>query len=497
MKSTSQRNDNVKIYTFITPRNSRNLSLLIEKDPNKARLHKYALSIAADKKFTILDSSRKRKDDISLPYIHNSHRSNISPRYNNATNKSLASSPNHTPDKLNISKASRKTSILRPEDFQPVSEDLKFPIASSQALKRYMNSLTPYEHGEILEYPKVYFLGINASKIFSNKTEKNYGFDDENSNYILITGDHLNYRYEILEIIGAGNCSQVCKCFDHKTKEIVAIKVVKSKPKIYKQGVAEAKILHAIKDEDENDEWNIVRMHEFFLFRKHICMVMEILDISLYTMIKSSKTMGLPLGIIKRIAKQIIRALKLLRKCGIIHCDLNPKNILLKMYSKSEIKLIDFGSSCFTSDKKYNIKQVKYYRAPEVILGCLHSYPIDMWSLGCILAECFAGVPLFPGENDHDQLSCIMELLGVPPDSLVSQSSMKDSYFNLFGEPILYQKSYNKPRTPGSVLLIDKIKTTDLRFLDFLEECLRYDPDSRLTPSKALKHPWISEAIKI
>jgi dual specificity tyrosine-phosphorylation-regulated kinase 2/3/4 len=74
-----------------------------------------------------------------------------------------------------------------------------------------------------------------------------------------------------------------------------------------------------------------------------------------------------------------------------VHCDLKPENILLKGPTKSTIKLIDFGSSCFENERLYTYIQSRFYRSPEVILGMPYGMPIDMWSFGCILAELYSG----------------------------------------------------------------------------------------------------------
>lgn len=70
---------------------------------------------------------------------------------------------------------------------------------------------------------------------------------------------------------------------------------------------------------------------------------------------------------------------------------------MLKDANMSGIKLIDFGSSCVVGGKCYSYVQSRYYRAPEVLLGLDYGHPIDMWSLGCILAELHLGHPLFNG----------------------------------------------------------------------------------------------------
>ena len=77
----------------------------------------------------------------------------------------------------------------------------------------------------------------------------------------------------------------------------------------------------------------------------------------------------------------------------------------------------------------YTYIQSRFYRSPEVILGLPYSMPIDMWSLGCILAELYTGYPLFPGENEVEQLACIMEIQGLPPQNILEQATRRRLFF--------------------------------------------------------------------
>lgn len=93
---------------------------------------------------------------------------------------------------------------------------------------------------------------------------------------------------------------------------------------------------------------------------------------------------------------QCLEALQFLHNLGLIHCDLKPENILVKSYSRCEVKVIDLGSSCFETDHLCSYVQSRSYRAPEVILGLPYDKKIDIWSLGCILAElCTGNVSFF------------------------------------------------------------------------------------------------------
>ena len=82
----------------------------------------------------------------------------------------------------------------------------------------------------------------------------------------------------------------------------------------------------------------------------------------------------------------------------------------------------------------YTYIQSRFYRSPEVILGLQYSMPIDMWSFGCILAELYTGYPLFPGENELEQLACIMEILGLPATSILEQATRRRLFFGRWSE---------------------------------------------------------------
>lgn len=159
----------------------------------------------------------------------------------------------------------------------------------------------------------------------------------------------------------------------------------------------------------------------------------------------------------------------------------------------------------------YTYIQSRFYRSPEVILGLTYSMAIDMWSLGCILAELYTGFPIFPGENEQEQLSCIMEVLGVPDKEYINRSTRKKLFFGItFIAPvsaekklILYSTDVNgtpravinskgRRRKPGSKSLQQVLRCTDEDFLDFIAKCLIWDPERRMKPVAALRHPFIT-----
>ena len=116
-----------------------------------------------------------------------------------------------------------------------------------------------------------------------------------------------------------------------------------------------------------------------------------------------------------------------------------------------------------------------------------------MWSLGCIMAEMYTGYPIFPGENEQEQLACIMEILGVPDKYLVDRSSRKRLFFDSTGAPRPVVNSKGRRRRPSSKTLSQILKTDDELFVDFIAKCLAWDPDRRLKPDQAVRHPWIAQ----
>ncbi|GAW07481.1 kinase-like protein [Lentinula edodes] len=192
----------------------------------------------------------------------------------------------------------------------------------------------------------------------------------------------------------------------------------------------------------------------------------------------------------------MLMSLTLMRHHRIVHCDLKPENVLLRHPAKSAIKVIDFGSSCLEHEKIYTYIQSRFYRSPEVILGMNYHMAIDMWSLGCILAELYTGYPIFPGENEQEQLSCIMEVLGVPDKEFVNRSSRKKLFFETNGAPRAVINSKGRRRRPGTKTLAQVLRCNDEDFIDFIAKCLVWDPERRIKPQAALRHPFITAGRK-
>ncbi|GAA5836262.1 hypothetical protein JCM9279_002242 [Rhodotorula babjevae] len=397
---------------------------------------------------------------------------------------------------------SKKVAAGTPEDtvrkmFEfPAPTDPLPPLNPDDAVSLYSRYLSPYERDEIAEYRQVYFVGPNCDKKPATKevTTNNHGFDDERGDYLLVMHDHIQFRYEVVGVLGKGSFGQVLECRDHKTGNMVAVKIIRNKKRFHHQALVEIKVLENLVKWDPDEKHFVIRMVESFTFRGHLCIVTELLSINLYELVKANSFAGFSTVLIRRFAVQILHSLSLLRHHRVIHCDLKPENILLKHPAKSGIKVIDFGSSCFENEKVYTYIQSRFYRSPEVILGSNYTMAIDIWSLGCILAEMYTGYPIFPGENEQEQLACIMEIMGVPDKYLVDRSSRKRLFFDSTGAPRPVVNSKGRRRRPASKSLAAVLKCDDDLFVDFIAKCLAWDPERRLKPDQAMRHPFVAGA---
>lgn len=369
----------------------------------------------------------------------------------------------------------------------------KEPMSPEEAIMK--RNLNIFERGEIVDYQEIYFCGTKEANKYVGDfpdEEHNFGYDDDRGDYKIISGDHISYRYEIIDLLGKGSFGQVVRCIDHKTGGLVAVKIIRNKKRFHQQALVEVNILKKLREWDPNGSYNMIRFTQSFYFRQHLCISAELLDMNLYELIKLNSFRGFSLKIVRRFTKQILNSLLLLQQHKVIHCDLKPENVLLAHPLHTEIKVIDFGSSCFENEKVYTYIQSRFYRSPEVILGMTYGMPIDIWSLGCIMAELYSGVPIFPGENEQEQLACIMEVFGPPEKHLIDKSTRRKVFFDSLGKPRLALSSKGRRRRPSSKSLHQALKCDDPAFLDFISKCLKWDPDRRMKPEDAIRHEFIT-----
>lgn len=356
----------------------------------------------------------------------------------------------------------------------------------------------------------------SASASGGSKKERkgsiNNGYDDEHYDYIVKSGELFNERYEVSTVIGKGSFGQVVKAYDNHRGESVAIKIIKSKKPFLQQAKTEIELLQFLNQKDPTDTACIVRLQEHFMFRGHQCLVFEMLSYNLYDLLRHTTFKGVSLNLIRKFGKQILKALCFLalRDVSVIHCDLKPENILLRHPKRSAIKLIDFGSSCRDGQTVYSYIQSRFYRSPEVLLGCPYSTAIDMWSLGCILVEMHTGEPIFSGQDETDQIVKIYELLGPPPTHMIQQGTKGLKHFRRQEQGLGYTlrdpPRSLKVRSINDVLGVETggpdgrrlnepgHSVTDyLKLKDLIMKMLAYDPAERITPFQAISHSFFGQ----
>uniref|UniRef100_A0A672PMR0 non-specific serine/threonine protein kinase n=1 Tax=Sinocyclocheilus grahami TaxID=75366 RepID=A0A672PMR0_SINGR len=357
-------------------------------------------------------------------------------------------------------------------------------------------------------------------------TSKNSGANSE-GDYQLLQHEVLcsmTNTYEVLEFLGRGTFGQVVKCWKRGTSEIVAIKILKNHPSYARQGQIEVSILARLSTESA-DDYNFVRAYECFQHKNHTCLVFEMLEQNLYDFLKQNKFSPLPLKYIRPILQQVATALMKLKSLGLIHADLKPENIMLVDPARQpyRVKVIDFGSASHVSKAVCSTYlQSRYYRAPEIILGLPFCEAIDMWSLGCVIAELFLGWPLYPGASEYDQIRYISQTQGLPAEYLLSAGTKTTRFFNRDPDstyPLWRLKTPEDHEAETGIKSKEARKyifnclddmaqvnmTTDLEgsdmlaekadrreFIDLLTKMLTIDADKRITPIETLNHPFVT-----
>ena len=218
--------------------------------------------------------------------------------------------------------------------------------------------------------------------------------------------------------------------------------------------------------------------------------VFELLGLNLYELLKRNSFRGLSTTLIKRISQQVLHSLTVLAKEHVIHCDLKPENILLSDTNLSLVKLIDFGSSCYSNQRVYTYIQSRFYRAPEVVLGIPYTSAIDIWSFGCILVELYTGIPIFSCETEKELMGKIIEVIGEPPKELLIKGSRSHVFFNADG---FKYDGVKIRKLPGSRGIRGILKGADEDFVQIVEACLRWDPALRTNSENAAKSLWFVE----
>ena len=239
----------------------------------------------------------------------------------------------------------------------------------------------------------------------------------------------------------------------------------------------ELEALATLEANDPPNRRRCVQLKEWFDYRGHVCMVFEKLGPSLYDFLRRNDYQPFPLSVVQSVARQLLGAVAFMHELRLVHTDLKPENILLRTaeYTRlppaatttataagaaaaagaagagaaaaaaaaaqqqqqqaqapqrparrvpraTDIRVIDFGSATFEDGYHSSVVSTRHYRAPEVILGLGWSFPCDLWSVGCILAELATGDALFQTHENLEHLAMMERALGPIPAAMAARA---------------------------------------------------------------------------
>ena len=292
----------------------------------------------------------------------------------------------------------------------------------------------------------------------------------------------MQSQYEVIGVVGEGAYGIVMKCRNKETGEIVAIKKFKDNEEeliIQKSMLRELKVLKSVKHD------NIVAFRECFKRKGKLYLVFEYIEKNLLEILEQNPN-GLDQMIVKKNIYQLCKALNYIHSLDLIHRDIKPENILIS--NDNIIKLCDFGFARAMPSKGGILTDyvaTRWYRAPELLLGSTsYGKEVDFWAVGCIMGEITDGQPMFPGENELNQLILIQKLLGPLTQYQLEMFCSNPRYsghkFDSIHKPETLERRY-----------YGKLNKTAVAFMKAL---LKLDPKERLCGNDVLLHPYLEDA---
>ncbi|KAJ8418754.1 hypothetical protein AAFF_G00002530, partial [Aldrovandia affinis] len=260
-------------------------------------------------------------------------------------------------------------------------------------------------------YDSARLRAAGIGKDFKENPNLRDNWTDAEGYYRVNIGEMLDKRYGVYGYTGQGVFSNVIRARDMaRASQEVAVKIIRNNELMQKTGLKEL---------------------EHFYHKQHLCLVFEPLSMNLREVLKKyGKDVGLHIKAVRSYSQQLFLALKLLKRCNILHADIKPDNILVNE-SKTILKLCDFGSASHVADNDITPYLVsRFYRAPEIIIGKPYDYGIDMWSVGCTLYELYTGKILFAGKTNNHMIKLAMDLKGKMPNKMIRKGLFKDQHFD-------------------------------------------------------------------
>ncbi|KAE8319809.1 kinase-like domain-containing protein [Aspergillus transmontanensis] len=285
--------------------------------------------------------------------------------------------------------------------------------------------------------------------------------------------------FQQLEKLGEGTYATVFKGRNNQTGEMVALKEIHldTEEGTPSTAIREISLMKELQHE------NILSLYDVVHTENKLMLVFEYMDKDLKRYMDTHGNRGqLEPGLIKSFVYQLLRGVAHCHENRILHRDLKPQNLLIN--TKGQLKLADFGlARAFGIPVNTFSNEVVtlWYRAPDVLLGSRsYNTSIDIWSIGCILAEMYTGRPLFPGTTNEDQLLKIFRVMGTP-------SEISWPGISKFPE---YKPDFPVYATQDLRQVVSRI---DHLGVDLLRRMLQMRPEMRISAASALKHAWFND----
>jgi len=339
--------------------------------------------------------------------------------------------------------------------------------------------------------------------------------------------------------LGEGTFGKVWQCNDAKHGDVVAVKCVRKIDRYIISAKIEAKILRQIYYSQEAARVELlVKLYTTFMHQGHYCMVFEPLGKSLLDYIEENQYRGFPLHYVRAISAQVLSALAFLHVNSLVHTDLKLENVLfvpgdditmevevastrdggkgkgscghIRLPRCPNVKIIDFGGATFNDERKSSIINTRQYRGPEVTLQLGWSYPSDVWSAACIIAELCNAELLFATHDNLEHLAMMERMIGKFPAHMVQRSPVAKEYFYRDNGGVrtgqLSRRQFEAIRTlpPLGEVCVQPTTCTGTGsrahilqsvkdLTGVLAGCLRLDPAERDTAYEALGMPFFNQ----
>ncbi|KAK8834930.1 hypothetical protein M9Y10_011421 [Tritrichomonas musculus] len=312
------------------------------------------------------------------------------------------------------------------------------------------------------------------------------------------TGAH----YSIRRKLGYGVSGHVYQAIEIETNKKVAFKIGYI-PKDCKNP-KDDQLLHEINMYEYIDQHIQQSEKQFFgelidnflIEEQHArVLILELYVINAFQQLKGWGYCGFSLEQVQIILRDVASGMKALHEIKVTHCDLKPENIVLT--SNNHARIIDFGSSETLEDNFDLYIQSRYYRAPEVILELQKKSTVDVWSFGCIAFELYMGLPIFAGHNKLHMLQLMEVRLGKFPIRMIRDSTCSQNFFKN-NKVVFYDKffdpSHFKNTSLSDIILSKPTNQVKIRdsLLNLIEQCLRYEPEKRISFSSIIDHNFFS-----